>query len=209
MWAATRRRGANSAEKNATTQSARWLPGVSATGHARCPKHSTSRRQRAKKSPDLTVGAIFAKNRFCNQFRACSNLLGCGSAGSGGGSSVSSSLGSVSGWSRSVSSRCHGRWSSSVGGGRSGWLGSRRWCCGRSFHGSWCWSGLFLLATSGECSSSDQGGQNEGVLHFDFPIWTDRILKSHGVRLPEAHGTHWHNALGEHLLGAAADYIGI
>lgn len=114
-------------------------------------------------------------------------LLGCGSAGSGGGSSVSSSLGSVSGRSSSVSSRCSGGRSSSVGSGRSCWLGGGSRCCGGSFHrsGSGCWSGFFLLATSGECSSSDQGGQNERVLHFDFPIWTDRILKSHGVRLPE------------------------
>jgi len=115
--------------------------------------------------------------------RACSNLLGCGSAGSGSSSSVSSSLGSISGGSSSVSSRCSR--SCGVGSGRSCWLGGRSRSSGRSFHRSGCWSGFFLLATSGECSSSDQGGQNEGVLHFDFPIWTDRILKSHGVRLPE------------------------
>ena len=114
-------------------------------------------------------------------------LLGFGSSASRSGSSgVSSSLGSVSGRSSSVSSRCSGGRSSSVGSGRSCWLGGGSRCCGGSFHrsGCGCWSGFFLLATSGECSSSDQGGQNERVLHFDFPIWTDRILKSHGVRLP-------------------------
>ncbi len=139
-----------------------------------------------KKAPDLAVRGR-GTGRPWGQPRACSDLLGRGSAGSGGGSSVSSSLGSVSGRSSSVSSRCSGSRSSSVGSGGSCWLGGGSRCCGGSFHrsGSGCWSGFFLLATSGECSSSDQGGQNERVLHFDFPIWTDRILKSHGVRLPE------------------------
>lgn len=138
-----------------------------------------------KKAPDLAVRGR-GLGRPWGQPRACSDLLGCGSAGSGGGSGVSSSLGSVSGRSSSVSSRCSGG-RSSVGSGRSCWLGGGSRCCSRSFHrsGCGCWSGFFLLATSGECSSSDQGGQNERVLHFDFPIWTDRILKSHGVRLPE------------------------
>lgn len=139
-----------------------------------------------KKSPDLAVRGC-GVGRFRNQPRACNQLLGCGSAGSGSGSSVSSSLGSVSGWSSSVSSRCGGR-SCSVGSSRRCGFGGRSRGCGRGFHrcGSRCSSGLFLLATSGECSSSDQGGQNEGVLHFDFPIGTDRILKSHGVRLTGA-----------------------
>ena len=96
---------------------------------------------------------------------------------------------SVAGSSRRSSSFRSGR-SSSVGSGRSCWLGGRSGCCGGSLHRSGCgcgyWSGFFLLATSGECSCSDQGGQNERVLHFDFPIGTDIILKSHGVRLSEA-----------------------
>ena len=83
---------------------------------------------------------------------ACSELLGCGSASSSGGSSVSGSLGSIG-------SRSRG----SVGSGRSGFRSGRSWCGCWSwgFHGSWCWSrsGLFLLATSGECSSGDQGGR--------------------------------------------------
>ena len=110
-------------------------------------------------------------------------LLGSGSAGSGCSSSVSSGLGSIS-------SRCCSR--SSVGSGRSGFgsggCGSRSGC--RCFHcggsGRRSRSGFFLLAAGGEGSSSDQGGQNERVLHFDFPSWTDRIFESHGVRLLEA-----------------------
>lgn len=137
--------------------------------------------QTIKKSPDLAVRGL-GTDWSCNQPRACSNLLGCGSAGGGRSGSISSGLGSISSGSRSVSSRCG--WSSSIRGGWSGWLGGRGWCRGRGFHRCGSWSGFFLLATSGECSSSDQGGQNEGVLHLDFPIWTDRIFKSHGVRRP-------------------------
>ena len=56
-----------------------------------------------KKAPDLAVRGR-GTGRPWGQPRACSDLLGRGSAGSGGGSSVSSSLGSVSGRSSSVSS---------------------------------------------------------------------------------------------------------
>ena len=129
-------------------------------------------------------------------------LVGGGSARSGRGSSVSGSLGCVGSRSRS-----------GVGGGGSGFGSSRGRCGSRSgcFHGSWCRcrSGFFLLATSGECSSCDQGGQNERVLHFDFPSWTDRVLReataSGFVIAPDplAH------ALGLHHFGAASNYIGI
>lgn len=138
-----------------------------------------------KKAPTLRCGAWARAGT--NRPSTCSELLGCGSASSSGGSSVSGSLGSV-GSRSSVSSRSGGWSSSCVGSSRSCGFGGRSGCSGRSFHGSGsrCWSGLFLLATSGECSSSDQGGQNERVLHFDFPSWTDRILKSHSVRPTEA-----------------------
>lgn len=157
-----------------------------------------------KKAPTLQCGAL-VQWRALQPARACSKLLGCGSAGCSSCSSISSSLGCVSGG----GSGSRG----SVGSGRSGFRSGGSWC-GRwswGFHGSGCWrrSWLFLLATSGECSSSDQGGQNERVLHFDFPSWTDRILRSHGVRLCGSPGTLWHNALGMHRLGAATDYIGI
>jgi hypothetical protein len=133
-----------------------------------------------EKAPTLRCGAL-GRQQVLQPAAACNELLGCGSASSSGGSSVSGSLCSVG--SGCSSSR------GSVGSSGSGFRSSRSclrsdrcgsWC----FHSgrSWCWSGLFLLATSGECSSSDQGGQNERVLHFDFPSWTDRILKSHGVR---------------------------
>ena len=133
------------------------------------------------------------------------DLLGSGSASSGRSSGVSSSLGSVGRRSGSCvrSSRC----------GRSSFRSGRSWCRSRCrcFHrsGRRCWSGFFLLATSGECSSCDQGGQNERVLHFDFPSWTDRVLReataSGFVIAPDplAH------ALGLHHFGAASNYIGI
>ena len=129
-------------------------------------------------------------------------LVGGGSARSGRGSSVSGSLGCVGSRSRS-----------GIGGGGSGFGRSRSGCRSRGgcFHGSWCRcrSGFFLLATSGECSSCDQGGQNDRVLHFDFPSWTDRGLEgSHGVRLRKAPDPLAH-ALGLHHFGAAANYIGI
>lgn len=168
------------------------------------PQTTTPREKKRlpkEKAPTLRCGAL-GRQQVLQPAAACSELLGCGSASSSGGSSVSGSLGSIG-------SRSRG----SVGSGRSGFRSDRSWCGCWSwgFHGSWCWSrsGLFLLATSGECSSGDQGGQNERVLHFDFPSWTDRILKSHGVRLFGSPGTLWHNALGLHLFGAAADYIGI
>ena len=112
-----------------------------------------------------------------------SDLLGGRScAGSGGSSRVSSCLGRICSSRSSVSSSGGG--SGSVRSGSfCGWCRCSGWC----FHwsGSWYWSGFFLLATSGECSSSDQGGQNERVLHLDVPSWTNRILKSHRARLLE------------------------
>ena len=39
----------------------------------------------------------------------------------------------------------------------------------RSSCGSRCWCGFFFTA-SGQSSSSDQSGQNDGVLHFKFPV---------------------------------------
>jgi hypothetical protein len=70
-------------------------------------------------------------------------------------------------------------WSGSWG---SGCIGSRSsgWCSSRSgISGGWCrssnrcWSsrssGFFFFAASGQSSSGDDGGQNEGLVHFDFP----------------------------------------
>ena len=136
----------------------------------------------------------------------CSEELLLGSSG-GSGSGVSSSLGSItSGVSSSLGSVASSTSSggstssgvsSSTGNGTSSGANSSASSGGSVHHGGssrcfnsrcgcWCRSGFFLLATGGECSSSDQGGQNERVLHFDFPIWTDRILKSHGARLRKA-----------------------
>lgn len=100
-------------------------------------------------------------------------LLGLRSAGSSSSGCISSSLCSVS--SRSCIGGGGSR--SCVRGSRSGFRSSRsrsgcRSCCRCR---SWC--GFFLLATSGESSSSDQGGQNDGVLHFKFPSWTDKKLE--------------------------------
>jgi hypothetical protein len=43
----------------------------------------------------------------------------------------------------------------------SSWSSSRGW--------SWGWSWLFFFTASGQSSCSDDGGQNEGLVHFDFP----------------------------------------
>ena len=136
-----------------------------------------------EKSPDLAVRGLWHQPVF-QPVRNRSNLLGCGCAGSSCSSrGISSSLGSV--WGSCIGSRSCGI-SGRSGRSRGCWLGSR--CSSRGFHRcrSGSGSGFFLLAASGECSSCDQGGQNERVLHFDFPIGTDIILKSHGVRLSEA-----------------------
>lgn len=140
-----------------------------------------------KKAPSLRRGFMRAaaglKTCRCQRY-----LLGSGSASSCRGSSVSSSLCGVSSRSRG-SGVGSGR--SCLGGCRCGsWSGG--WC--RCFHrsGSRCWSGFFLLATSGECSSCDQGGQNERVLHFDIPSWTDRVLReatASGFESPGSVGT--------------------
>ena len=107
-------------------------------------------------------------------------LLGFGSSASGSGSSgVSSSLGSVSSRSGGVVSS---RGCSCVGSSRSSFGSS--WSCRSGFSsrswsscGSWCWSGFFFFTASGQSSSSDQSGQNDGVLHFKFPSWTNKNLE--------------------------------
>lgn len=99
---------------------------------------------------------------------AASCLLGCGSASGGRSCGVSGSLGCVS--CRRCRSGIGSRRCGCIGGHGSGSFGGSRRRGSRSLDGSWCrcWSGFFLLATSGEGSSSDQGGQNERVLHFRF-----------------------------------------
>ena len=91
-----------------------------------------------------------------------SSVSGVAHSTSGGSASilggVSSSVGSAGSGVGSVSSSVGGA-SSSVGGrSRSGSFSSRCRC------GSRC--GLFLLATSGQSSSSDHGSQDQGVLHI-------------------------------------------
>lgn len=131
-----------------------------------------------KKAPTLRYGAL-QRWPVLQPASTCSELLGCGSGSCSSGGSVSSSLGSVS--------SCVGSSGCSLGSGWSGFGSRSHWCWSRSFHRSWCWSrsGFFLLAASGEGCSSDQGGQNEGVLHWIFLVGQS-ILKSHGVRLLEA-----------------------
>ena len=106
-------------------------------------------------------------------------LLGFGSSASGSGSGgVSSSLGSVSSRSGSVRSSRSGSVRSSRSSFGSGWSSrsgfrSRSWSSCRSR----CWSGFFFFTASGQGSSSDQSGQNDGVLHFKFPSWTNKNLE--------------------------------
>lgn len=153
-----------------------------------------------QKSPDLAVRGFQVCGPLGPPYREDKRLLGCGCTSGCGSSCVGSGLGSVSSRSSFGRSRSGG---SGFGSGRSG--SSSR--CLHCRSGSRCRSGLFLLAAGGEGSSSNQGGQNERILHFDFPIWTDRILKSHGVRLLEA-PARMDGALGLHHFGAAMDYIG-
>ena len=111
-------------------------------------------------------------------------LGGRGSSGSGGGSSICSSLGCV----HSNGSRFNGS-GSSLSRSSSGSLGSRSLSrCSRSSHFGWCWcwcwcrsglnrsgyrcgsrSGLFFFAAGGQRSSSDHGSQDEGLVHCSFP----------------------------------------
>ena len=144
----------------------------------------------------------------CGRLRTFHELLGLrSSAGSSSGSSVSSSLGSVS--SRSGFS---GSGRSGFGGSRSSFRSGRCWSwCGCS-HRSGCsgWSGFFFLTASGQGSSSDQGGQNDGVLHFNFLVGQTKSLKSHGDRSVKAlvriGAMHLRVAP---FSGAAINYIGI
>ena len=116
--------------------------------------------------------------------------------GCGGGSSVHSSLGRVSSRSSCFSGRCYcfsGRCSSSCRRfDRSGGRSSNR---------------LFLLAASGEGGSSDQGSQNEGFLHFNFPSWTDKKPE-----LPPRPASEAIDALAECIcmrFSAVSNYIGV
>ena len=142
----------------------------------------------------------------CGRLRPLHELLGLrSSAGSSSGSSVSSSLGSVSsrsGFSGSSRSGFGGSRSSFRSGGCWSWSG----CC----HGSWCCSWFFFFTASGQGSSSDQGGQNDGVLHFNFLVGQTKSLKSHGDRpvkaLVRIGAMHLRVAP---FSGAAINYIGI
>lgn len=148
-----------------------------------------------KKAPTLRYGAFLIHNTSQPESQpALMLLLGFGSASSSRGSSVSSGLGCIS--CRSSSVGCRG---SSVGSCRR--CGFSR-CCGRSgsFHrcGSCGRSGFFLLAASGEGSSSNQSGQNERVLHLGFLVEQTKILKSRSVR-PRKVPAHIGTAFRLHL----------
>ena len=143
----------------------------------------------------------------CGRLRPLHELLGLrSSAGGSSGSSVSSSLGSIS--SRSGFS---GSSRSSFGGSRSSFRSGGCWSWSRCSSGCWSCSGCrFLLTASGQGSSSDQGGQNDGVLHFNFLVGQTKSLKSHGdrpvkalVRIGAMHLTV------APFCGAAINYIGI
>lgn len=124
----------------------------------------------ATKKPDRKSDRVFCCLKGAGRVASpwAAGLLGGGSSASGsGGSSVGSGLGGVSSSVGSGGGSSRG----SLSGGRSSFSGG----CGsrsRGFHrsGCRCGSGLFLLATSGECSGSNQGCQNEGVLHFSFLV---------------------------------------
>ena len=143
----------------------------------------------------------------CGRLRPLHELLGLrSSAGGSSGSSVSSSLGSVS--SRSGFS---GSSRSSFGGSRSSFRSGRCWSWSGGSSGCWSCSGCrFLLTASGQGSSSDQGGQNDGVLHFNFLVGQTKSLKSHGDRpvraLVRIGAMHLRVAP---FSGAAINYIGI
>ena len=138
---------------------------------------------RNKKPRPIGRGFLFLPG---TQARHLADLLGCASGCVG--SSISSLLGGFSGSVHSSGSGFLGGLGSILGGvgssagsflggvdsGSSGFLGcvsSFGGGCGSgSFHrcGSRSRSGLFLLAASGKSGSSDEGSQNDGVLHFNF-----------------------------------------
>ena len=133
-------------------------------------------------------------------------LLGSSSGFSGllGGFSSSVS-GRSSGRSRSSGSG-HGGGSSSFGSGSSG---SRSRCGSSSGGRSGRGRRLFLLATGGQGSSSNQGGDDERLVHFSFSLRTIKKTKNAttssllqpGSALAEC--TPW-----EHVYNSVGNYIG-
>lgn len=146
----------------------------------------------AKKNRPRKAGFCWGGLRLLSG-RGGGSSSGDGGVGSGLGSIGCGVFGRIHGSGRSGSASFHSG-GSSVGSRRSGSLGSR---CGsfssRRFSGSgrswgfhrcwsrsglgrsgyWCgsgrWCGLFFFAASGQCSSSDHGSQDEGLVHCRFP----------------------------------------
>lgn len=125
-------------------------------------------------------------------------LLGCGSVSSGGSSgSVGCGSGSRSGIGR---------------GGSSFGSGCCR-CCGLSGSRSGGGSGgrcrLFLLAASSQGSSSDQGSDDERLVHFRFSLRTVKKTKNATTSsLLQPGSALAESAPEEHIFHSADDYIG-
>jgi len=121
-------------------------------------------------------------------------LLGGGSVGSGSCSSSGSGIGSGGG---SFGSRSCG------GCGLSGRSGS---CCGSGGR-SRC--RLFLLATGGQGSSSDEGSDDERLVHFRFSLRTVKKTKNATTSsLLQPGSALAESAPVEHVFNSAKDYIG-
>ena len=126
-------------------------------------------------------GAAGQKARAVRLLLGSSFSSGLGSV-SGSLGSVASSVGSISSSaSHGASSRTHGSTSSGSsfgcsGGGRGSRSFSR--CRSGSSHrsGCGCRSGLFLLATSGQSSGSNQSGEYERLIHFSFLVGRTKHL---------------------------------
>ncbi len=112
--------------------------------------------------------------------------VGCSLGGiTSSGSGVSSGIGSRSGF------RCRSR---------SG-LGSHR-------SGSGCGSRLLLLATGGQSGSSDQGGDDERLVHFRFSLRTVKKTKNATTSsLLQPGSALAESAPAEHIFNSTGDYI--
>lgn len=138
----------------------------------------------------------------CPLYETLARLLGSRSGVSSSRSGIGCSLGSIA---SSRSSRGSGVSSSSSGFGSDG----SRCSCRLSSH--WCGSRsrLFLLATGSQGGSSDQGGDDERLVHFRFSLRTVKKTKNATTpSLLQPGSALAESAPAGHVFISADDYIG-
>jgi len=173
------------------------MSGLRAGPHTRAERYrralhtARTARDGQKKAPARRTGLMPAS--AARRARAADKcLLGCGSVG-GGSSSGSGIHSSGSGFRSGSGGSC----------GLSGRSGSS---CG-SGGGSRC--RLFLLATGGQSGSSDQGSDDERLVHFRFSLRTVKKTKNATTSsLLQPGSALAESAPGEHGFNSAGDYIG-